>query len=162
MQPAPVRDGRNDFDFLFGTWKVHNRRLIGRLRGSTAWEEFASVCRARPILGGLGNMDELTVEAPAGLVEAITVRLYSPATLEWSIYWAASSGSGRFDVPMVGRFEGPRGEFYCQEVFEGRHIFNRFIWTVTSPTACHWEQAFSADGGERWETNWEMEFTRQV
>jgi hypothetical protein len=89
------------------------------------------------------------------------VRLYSSTNKEWSIYWAASSGNGRFDVPLVGHFDGPRGEFYSQEVFEGRHIFNRFIWTATSSDACRWEQAFSVDGGRTWETNWIMEFERQ-
>jgi hypothetical protein len=153
------RDGRADFDFLFGTWSVLNRRLKARLRGSTEWEEFLSTCRVRPILGGLGNMDEFTIDAPSGRIEAVTVRLYSPTAKEWSIYWAASPGSGRFDVPMVGHFEGPRGEFYSQEVFEGRHIFNRFIWTVVSRDACRWEQAFSVDGGRIWETNWVMDFT---
>jgi hypothetical protein len=57
--------------------------------------------------------------------------------------------------------EDHRGEFYSQEVFEGRHIFNRFIWTVTSRDAYRWEQAFSVDGGRTWETNWIMDFTRQ-
>jgi hypothetical protein len=155
------RDGRADFDFLFGSWKVHNRRLKERLRGSTEWEEFLSACRVRPILSGLGNMDEFTIDAPAGRLEAVTVRLYNTASREWSIYWAASPGGGRFDVPMVGQFDGPRGEFYSQEVFEGRHIFNRFIWTVLSANACRWEQAFSVDGGRTWETNWIMNFTRQ-
>lgn len=161
MQPNDwPGDGRRDFDFLHGSWSVRNRRLKARLRGSTEWEEFPSTCRCRPILGGLGNMDEFTIDAPSGQVEAVTLRLYNPTVQEWSIYWAAASGSGRFDVPMVGRFEGPRGEFYSQEVFEGRHIFNRFIWTVTSPDACRWEQAFSADGGRNWETNWIMDFSR--
>lgn len=155
------RDGRADFNFLFGEWSVHNRRLKARLQGSTEWEEFPSTCRCRPIPSGLGNLDEFTIDAPAGRIEAVTVRLYNPSNKEWSIYWAASPGSGRFDVPMVGHFEGSRGEFYSQEVFEGRHIFNRFIWTVTSSDACRWEQAFSADGGRTWETNWIMDFTRR-
>jgi hypothetical protein len=30
---------------------------------------------------------------------------------------------------------------------------------VTTPEP-RWQQAFSADGGESWETNWVMEFTR--
>jgi hypothetical protein len=63
---------------------------------------------------------------------------------------------------MVGRFEGPRGEFFSQEVFEGRHIFTRFIWTVKTPDSCRWEQAYSGDGGKTWETNWIMEFARQA
>ena len=27
------KDGRNDFDFLVGTWKVHHRMLTQRLKG---------------------------------------------------------------------------------------------------------------------------------
>jgi hypothetical protein len=158
---VPAGHGRADFDFLFGTWRVQNRRLKARLQGSAEWEEFRSTCRARPILGGSGNLDEFTIDAPSGRIEAVTVRLYSPTTGEWSIYWSASPGSGRFDVPMVGRFEGPRGEFYSQEVFQGRHIFNRFIWTVISRDACRWEQAYSDDGGRTWETNWVMYFARE-
>jgi hypothetical protein len=156
------RDGRGDFDFLLGRWTVRNRRLKERLKGCTDWEEFPSTCRARPILGGLGNMDEFTLERASGQVLAVTVRLYDPSSGEWSIYWAASTGRGRFDPPMVGRFDGPRGEFFSHEVFEGRHIFSRFIWTVEGPEACRWEQAYSADGGKSWETNWTMEFTRQA
>lgn len=154
------RDGRRDFDFLFGTWTVHNRRLRERLKGCTDWEEFPSTCRAGPILGGLGNMDEFVLERACGRILAVTVRLYDQSSGEWSIYWAASPGRGRFDVPMVGRFDGPRGEFFSQEVFEDRHIFSRFIWTVPGPEACRWEQAYSEDGGRNWETNWTMEFTR--
>jgi hypothetical protein len=155
-------DGRTDFDFLLGRWAVRNRRLKERLKGCVEWEEFESTCRARTILGGLGNLDEFTMERASGRVQAVTVRLYNPAAEEWSIYWAASTGNGRLDVPMVGRFEGPRGEFFSQEVFEGRHIFNRFIWTVETPDSCRWEQAYSGDGGKTWETNWIMEFSRQA
>jgi hypothetical protein len=154
-------DGRTDFDFFVGSWKVRNRRLKERLKNCTEWEEFEGNCRARHILGGLGNMDEFTMDRPSGRVEAITVRLYNPAAREWSIYWAASTGNGRFDTPMVGRFEGPRGEFFSQEVFEGRHIFSRFIWTVSTADSCRWEQAYSTDGGKTWETNWIMDFTRR-
>jgi hypothetical protein len=126
------RDGSRDFDFLFGAWSVRNRRLVERLQGSTEWEDFPSVCRARPVLGGLGNMDEFTLERGSGRVLAITVRLYDPVSGEWSIYWATSPGRGRF------------------------------IWTVDGPDACRWEQAYSVDGGRSWETNWTMGFSRQA
>jgi hypothetical protein len=33
-------------------------------------------------------------------------------------------------------------------------------WTSAGPDAARWEQAFSADGGKTWETNWIMDFTR--
>ena len=151
-------DGRADFDFLHGEWTVRNQRLKERLTGCTEWEEFGATCQARAILGGLGNIDEFTMDRASGRVQAITVRLFNPASGEWSIYWSA--GSGWFDVPMVGSFDGPRGVFYAQEPFEGRHIFSRFIWTVRAASSCRWEQAYSADGGATWETNWTMDFTR--
>jgi hypothetical protein len=155
------REGRTDFDFLIGSWKIQHRRLTERLKGCTEWEEFEGTCEVRAILGGLGNMDELMMDRASGRVQAVTVRLYNPVTREWSIYWAASSNPGTMDVPMVGKFDGPRGEFYSQEVFKERHIFSRFIWNADSADSCRWEQASSADGGKTWETNWTMKFTRQ-
>jgi hypothetical protein len=73
------RDGRRDFDFLIGTWKIQHRRLKERLKGCTEWEEFEGTSEVRSILGGLGNMDELTMNRASGHVHAVTVRLYNPA-----------------------------------------------------------------------------------
>jgi hypothetical protein len=36
----------------------------------------------------------------------------------------------------------------------------RFLWSRTAAPSPRWEQAFSADGGVSWETNWIMDFTR--
>ena len=43
---------------------------------------------------------------------------------------------------------------------EGQAVYARFIWSDITATACRWEQALSADGGQTWETNWIMDFTR--
>jgi hypothetical protein len=62
--------------------------------------------------------------------------------------------------PVIGSFSGDVGVFECDDTFEGRPIRVRYTWSdVTTPTP-HWEQAFSDDGGETWETNWVAEFTR--
>jgi hypothetical protein len=155
------QDGRNDFDFLIGTWKTRNRRLKERLKGSDDWEEFEGRFVVRKLLGGLGNLDEVVLERPSGRTEAVTLRLYNPQSRQWSIHWADSL-SADLQPPMVGEFKDGRGEFYDQEMFEGRAIFCRFIWSEITPTSCRWEQAYSADGGVNWETNWIMEFTRQA
>lgn len=152
-------DGRNDFDFLIGTWKVHHRRLKERLKGSTEWEQFEGDTIDRKILNGLGNLDENLIHRKPGPVHAISLRLFNPASNEWSIYWSTDQ-TGILDVPMIGGFKDGRGEFYSQEVFEGRHIYNRFIWSKITASSCRWEQAFSEDGGKTWETNWIMEFER--
>src|SRR5215510_1737049 len=153
------KDGRNDFDFLVGLWKVHHRSLKARLKGSTEWGEFEGEMTCQKILNGLGNLDENLIHWNTGLVEAITLRLFNPASREWSIYWSTDR-TGILDVPMIGHFKDGVGLFYSQEIFEGRHIYNRFIWSKITEEFCQWEQAFSEDGGKTWETNWIMEFER--
>ena len=48
----------HDFDFIFGNWKIHNRRLKEPLAGSSEWLEFDATYFARPVWGGLANIDE--------------------------------------------------------------------------------------------------------
>ncbi|MEU1400796.1 hypothetical protein ABZ471_00250 [Streptomyces sp. NPDC005728] len=36
----------------------------------------------------------------------------------------------------------------------------RFVRSGVSPAGARWEQAFSADGGETWVTDWTTDFTR--
>ena len=81
-------DGRNDFDFLTGRWKVHHHTLRARLKGSTDWDEFEGEMVARKILNGLGNLDENMIHSKTGLVHAMTLRLFNPESREWSIYWS--------------------------------------------------------------------------
>lgn len=152
-------DGRNDFDFLIGTWKVYHRMLTQRLKGSTDWVEFEGDTVARKILNGLGNLDENIIHMPTGRVHAMTLRLFDPNAKKWSIHWSTDR-IGTLDIPMIGGFKEGRGEFYAQEVSDGRHVYSRFIWSKFMANSCQWEQALSADGGRTWETNWIMEFKR--
>jgi hypothetical protein len=156
----PNHDGRADFDFLMGRWNVHHRCLRARLKGSTSWDEFDGTSVTRMILAGLGTMDEVTLNRASGPVEALALRFYDPRSAQWSIYWA-DSVNGFAPPPVIGGFTDGRGEFYSQEPFEGKSVFCRFIWSDITATSCRWQQAFSADGGKTWETNWIMEFTRQ-
>jgi hypothetical protein len=152
--------GQHDFDFLFGTWKIHNRRLLHPLSGSNEWVEFDATDVVRPLWSGRGNIDEFEADAPSGHVEGLTVRLYNEKTGQWSLYWATQK-RGEFSLPAtVGRFKNGRGEFYDREVWSGKHITVRFLWTVLSADTYRWEQAFSTDSGKTWETNWVMQFTR--
>ena len=152
-------DGRNDFDFLIGSWKVHHRTLKKRLHASTEWVEFEGDMVSRKILNGLGVLDENLIQTKNGPVQAMAFRLFNPVAKEWSIYWSTDQ-TGILDVPVIGGFQEGHGEFYSQEVFVGRHIYSRFIWSRITANSAQWEQAFSEDGGKTWETNWIMEFKR--
>jgi hypothetical protein len=161
QQDQQIQDGRDDFDFFLGQWKSTQRRLRERLVGSNEWEEFTAHSVASKILGGLGHMDEVTFHRESGVSVGLTVRLFNPTTQEWSIYWAASSyPTGVLELPQIGKFKDGVGEFYALDTHQGRHIFCRFIWKVSSPDRCHWEQAFSEDAGKTWETNWYADFER--
>src|SRR5688572_4129391 len=94
-------DGRNDFDFLIGAWKVHHRTLKKRLNESTEWNEFEGETLSSKILNGLGIMDHSILHAQTGPVHALALRLFNPASKEWSIYWATDR-TGILDVPVIG------------------------------------------------------------
>jgi len=149
----------SDFDFWFGSWQVHNRRLTRRLAGSDQWEEFPATVVARPLLDGLGNEDEFRTDHDGGFV-GMSFRFFDPERRRWSIYWADSRRPGELDPPVFGTFSGGLGIFEGEDIHRGRPILVRFTWAgVTTPTP-RWEQAFSDDGGRTWETNWVMEFAR--
>jgi hypothetical protein len=151
----------NDFDFFHGRWAVHHRRLKDRLAGCTEWEIFGGTTAVQPLLGGAGNVDDNVIELPAGAYRAATFRAFDPATKQWAIWWLDGRHPHAVDVPMIGRFENGIGTFFADETFRGQPIKVRFLWSGITPTSARWEQAFSPDGGKTWETNWEMDFTRE-
>lgn len=152
-------DGRHDFDFFFGRWRVAHRRLRNRLAGDTLWEEFAGSGETRPLIGGLGNVDDNVLELPAGTYRAATLRLFSPATRLWSIWWV-DARNPVLEPPVHGCFENGVGTFFGDDVLAGRPIRVRFVWSEITPRSARWDQAFSADGGASFEHNWTMRFER--
>ena len=148
----------HDFDFLRGSWRVHNRRLAARLVESDEWEEFQTVVTSAPLLDGRGNID--TYQGVDIDMSAVAIRLLDPATSQWSIYWANGS-SGALDSPVCGRFAGDVGEFYGADHHDGIAVRVRFVWQRVDDDHAEWAQAFSTDDGATWETNWTMSFARQ-
>ena len=153
---APVS---HDFDFWFGRWHVDNERLVARLQDCLEWERFEAVSFAWPILGGLGNMDDFVAPEWKPGYTGMTLRLFNPATRQWSIYWMDSI-SGRLEPPVVGTFKNGVGTFFGTDTLRGQPIEVRFIWSEITATSARWEQAFSPDGGRTWETNWVMRMRR--
>ncbi len=146
----------HDFDFLFGTWNVANRRLKERGVGSDEWEEFPATERCEPHMGGLVNVEEMVF--PTLGRSGMAIRAFDLANRRWSIHWIDSRGA-TLCPPVHGGFDGDRGTFYGEDLDDGRPVEVQFRWTRLGPDTARWEQAFSFDGGE-WEWNWVMEFTR--
>jgi hypothetical protein len=160
QQTADAHDGQHDFDFEFGSWKVHLKRLLQPLTGSNQWVELEGTSVVRKVWDGRANLGELEATNPESHIEGLSLRLYNPQTRQWSIYWANSRDGSLGTPPMVGQFRSGRGEFYDRELFNGAAIQARFIFSDISADSFRLEQAFSADGGKSWEANWIANFSR--
>lgn len=148
-----------DFDFLVGSWTVRHSRLNGRLVDSDDWQTFDGACTMWKTMGGTGNVDDNSLELPAGPYRAMTVRAFDPETRQWSIWWL-DQRTGTIDQPVRGGFRDGVGVFVGDDVHNGRPVKVMFQWSRITANAAHWEQALSPDGGQTWETNWRMAFTR--
>ncbi len=161
QQVAEVRDHQHDFDFEFGSWKTHLRRRLRPLSGSNEWVEYDGTSVVRKVWNGAANLGEFKVDGKAGHVEGLSLRIYSPESRKWNIYWANRKDGDLAVPPMVGAFDNNRGEFYDHETFQGKQIAVRFIFSDVTPTSFQLEQAFSPDDGKTWEPNWVATFTRE-
>lgn len=152
MGTDPDRDGQHDFDFEIGSWTTTLSRLVSPLSGSTDWVAYKGTTVVSPIWDGLANIVELDVTGSAGRIQALSLRLYDPTARRWSLH--SASVRGGMSPPAVGTFGDGRGVFISEESFGDRAILVRFVISDITPDSCRFEQAFSADGGTTWETNW--------
>ncbi|TQF70070.1 DUF1579 domain-containing protein [Pseudoalteromonas luteoviolacea] len=150
-----------DFDFIIGEWNVTHHRLKDILVGCDEWVEFIGESSTVKTLGGFGNVEDNHLHYPDASVRAKAIRSYNSATKEWSIWWLDGRNPHTLDEPVIGRFLDNVGRFYAQDSYQGQAIKVRFIWNSTDPDMPTWEQAFSKDNGETWETNWKMTFTKK-
>jgi hypothetical protein len=155
---AQARDGQHDFDFNFGTWHEHIQRLVHPLTHSTQWISYDGTDTVRKVWGGRASTSEIVTAGPSP-VELLHVRTYNPASHQWAIN-GTSSSDGTLGSPMYGEFSGGVGKFYDREVFNGRTITVRWIFSAITANAYHFEQAFSDDGGATWEPNFVAQATR--
>lgn len=157
-----MSDPLHDFDFLEGSWNVRHHRLKERLAGCTEWEDFDGACTMRRLMDGAANIDDNLLHLPAGTYRGVGLRSYDAKEQAWRIWWLDSRMPANLDVPVKGGFKDGVGTFLADDTLRGKPVVVRFQWSRITPTACHWEQAFSPDGGTSWETNWTMEFTRKA
>jgi hypothetical protein len=110
-------------------------------------------------MDGAGNVDDHYLDDPTGAYRAATFRRLDPIAGLWSIWWL----DPRFpalEPPVHGRFDHGIGSFFADDTLAGRPVKVRFLWSDIEADRARWEQAFSADGGANWETNWIMNFER--
>jgi hypothetical protein len=153
---ALQHDGQRDFDFLVGTWKIHLKRLIHSQKGVEEWVELDGTTDCRPVLNGTAEVEEFQVESrdKKMRIHGLAMRFYDPKSHQWSIWWANAKDGAMYPPPVTGEFKNGRGEFYDQEVVDGRTVFTRYVWTATTTPSPHFEQSISTDGGKSWRLWW--------
>ena len=149
-----------DFDFVIGDWFVKHRRLNRRLADCHDWTEFDGEMSTQKVLGGFGNLEDNRLNFPDGEFRAVALRAFDKESGTWAIWWLDGRFPGQLDVPVKGRFKDGVGRFYADDTQDGVAVKVCFLWSCSDPDTLRWEQAFSADNGVTWETNWTMDFTR--
>jgi hypothetical protein len=155
-----LRDGQHDFDFHFGAWKTHIKRLVHPLSGSTTWIELDGTVTTRKIWDGRANLEEIEAGNATSHFKGLTLFLYNPESHQWSQNFANINDGTLSQTPLIGEFKDGRGELFDQETFNGRTILVRFVWSDITANSHHVEQSFSDDGGKTWEPNFVADLTR--
>lgn len=155
-KPGP----EHDFDFFLGSWDVKHRRLKQRLVGSNDWEEFDGATRCQSILGGMANFNDSVSYRGGREARGMGLRAWDAASGAWADWYLSGASPSVIGPPGVGRFENGVGTFLHEEEFEGRPVKVRGVFTSLTPSLMQWEQAFSPDDGQTWETNWVMRYSR--
>ena len=142
------------FDWEIGTWHTDVRILADPLSESPdEWLSFEGTSRVRPLMNGRENVVELKVQGPNGRIEGLNLRLYEPQEDRWSLTFV-NVRDGLLTPSVYGGFHDGVGEFYGDDQLGELPIKVRFLIFRQGPNKARFEQAFSDDGGETWETNW--------
>lgn len=155
-------DGHSAFDFLLGSWRTHYMRLRHPLANDHEWYSCDGTATIRPFWGGSGNLEDGDLRCPTQYIRGLTLRLYDAATGQWALYWGTQANGLAQGLPQVGRFnERGVGDFYAPDTYNGKPVIVRYRWELRNGNP-HYEQAFSADNGKTWETNWTTDYTRSA
>jgi hypothetical protein len=111
-------------------------------------------------MAGYSNVEDNIIEIPSGTYRAVALRSFDSHSGSWAIWWLDGRSPHTLEAPVIGRFSNGIGEFFASDKLRDRPIKVRLRWSNIQRDSCHWEQAFSPDDGQTWETNWSMRFTR--
>jgi hypothetical protein len=149
-EPArPVHDGQHDFDFNFGTWRTHIKRILDPFAASSKSLELNGIVTVRKVWNGCAQLEEIETDGPNGHWEGLTLFLYNPTAHQWSQSFV-NSQRGVLAPPLIGSFNGGRGELFASDTFNDRSILVRGVWSDIKPDSHHYQESYSSDGGKTW------------
>ena len=154
------RDGAHDFDFNFGVWKTHIKRIPDPWSDPAHSIELNGTVTVRKVWDGRAQLEEIEADGPNGHWEGLTLFTYNPAAHQWSQSFVDSK-SGTLTTPTIGAFKDGRGELFAQDTFHDRAILVRGVWSDIKPDSHRYEESYSDDGGKTWAPAFIATLTRE-
>ena len=137
--------------------------LPDRLNNSNTWDEYDGISNHHKILDSNANFEQFEVTSTD---KKLHIKAPDAAPVQSRTRASGASISSMLDngtldtPPVVGGFNGKRGEFFHQENFKGRTILVRYVWLDHFAEVVAHGAVFSPDGGKTWEVNWICELSR--
>jgi hypothetical protein len=156
---AAERDGQHDFDFNFGTWRTHIKRITDPFSSHSASMELEGTVTVRKVWGGRAQLEEIEADGPKGHWEGLTLFLYNSESHQWSQTFADNK-VGSLTPSLIGSFKDGRGELLAQDIVGNRSILVRAVWSDIKPGSHHMEESYSNDGGKNWRPAFIADLTR--
>jgi hypothetical protein len=161
QQPVSTpQDGSHDFDFNFGVWHTHIRRILDPFAPSSQSMVLDGTVTVRKIWNGKAQLEEIEADGPNGHWEGATLFLYNPEAHQWSQTYVDSK-AGVLNAPQIGSFKSGRGELVNQDTFQNKTIFVKGVWSDITPDSHRFEELYSNDGGRTWHPAFIARLTRE-
>ncbi|MBV8083824.1 MAG: hypothetical protein JO247_03320 [Chloroflexi bacterium] len=157
---AAARDGSHDFDFNYGTWTTHIKRVLEPFSPASGSVEETGTVSVRKVWEGRAWLEEIEVDGPKGHWEGATLFVYNPEAHQWTQTYV-SGKTGTFEPPTIGSFKDGRGELYAQDTDQGRSILVRGVWSDIQQDSHSYVISYSDDGGKTWVQAFSAHLTRQ-
>lgn len=159
--PAPARDGAHDFDFDFGVWHTHIRRIPDPFADGQHPIELDGMVTVRKVWGGRASLEEIETDGPSGHWEGMNLFLYNPKARQWSQSFS-NSRVGALGAPFVGEFKQGRAELFSPDILDGRTILVRAVWSNIEANSHDYAESYSDDGGATWRLSFTAHLTREA
>jgi hypothetical protein len=160
QQTGLVRDGQHDFDFNFGVWHTHIRRILDPFSGLGKSIELNGTVSVRKVWGGRAQLEEIEADGPNGHWEGLTLFLYNPLSHQWSQSFI-NSKIATLSSPLIGSFHDGRGVLFAQDTFHDKFILVRGVWSNITPDAHSYVESYSNDGGKTWSPAFIADLTKE-
>jgi hypothetical protein len=158
-EPGPLPSDAEGFNFLAGHWQVQHRKLKEPWAETPDWTEFQGSASFMTLVNGLVSVEELRDARGQPIGGAI--RTFDRERRVWSDSWVGVR-DGILRPGVIGRFNGPVGDFITPDTHNEGVILARGTWRRITRDEVTWEQFFSRDAGTSWQLTWHMRFTRQA